>query len=79
MPDLDTLLLDNLALAIGVLAALVLLLLIAFAVQSARLGRAVCGADHRRLDDAWMLGRIGWLGRRHGGSGDTRRHGRRES
>ena len=41
MPDLDTLLLDNLALAIGVLAALVLLLLIAFAVQSARLGRAV--------------------------------------
>jgi Protein of unknown function (DUF4446) len=41
MPDLDTLLLDNLALAFGVLAALVLLLLIAFAVQSARLGRAV--------------------------------------
>lgn len=41
MPDLDTLLLDNLTLAFGVLAGLMLLLLIGFVVQSARLGRAV--------------------------------------
>jgi hypothetical protein len=41
MPDLDRLLADNLAIAFGVLAALVLLLLIAFVVQSVRLGRAV--------------------------------------
>ncbi len=41
MPDLDTLLLDNLALAFGVLAGVVLLLLVGFLVQSARLGRAV--------------------------------------
>jgi hypothetical protein len=41
MPDLNRLLLDNVALAFGALATLVLLLLIAFAVQSARLGRAI--------------------------------------
>jgi hypothetical protein len=41
MPDLDTLLLDNLALAFGALAAVVVLLLIGFIIQSARLGRAV--------------------------------------
>jgi hypothetical protein len=41
MPDLDRLLADNLAIAFGVLAALVLLLLIAFVAQSIRLGRAV--------------------------------------
>ncbi|MGH2429474.1 MAG: DUF4446 family protein [Candidatus Limnocylindria bacterium] len=41
MPDLNRLLTDNLALAFGVLAALVLLLLIGFVVQSARLRRAV--------------------------------------
>ncbi len=41
MADLNRLLADNLALAFGVLAALVLLLLIGFVVQSARLGRAV--------------------------------------
>lgn len=41
MADLNRLLLDNLAIAFGVLAALVLLLLIGFVVQSARLGRAV--------------------------------------
>jgi Protein of unknown function (DUF4446) len=41
MADLNRLLLDNLALAFGVLAVLVLLLLIGFIVQSARVGRAV--------------------------------------
>jgi hypothetical protein len=41
MADLNRLLSENLALAFGVLAALVLLLLIGFIVQSARLGRAV--------------------------------------
>jgi hypothetical protein len=41
MSDLNRLLTDNLALAFGVLAALVLLLLIGFIVQSARLARAV--------------------------------------
>jgi hypothetical protein len=41
MPELNRLLLDNLAIAFGVLAGLVLLLLIGFAVQSARLRRAV--------------------------------------
>jgi uncharacterized protein DUF4446 len=41
MADLNAWLLDNLAMAFGVLAALVLLLLIGFLVQSARLGRAV--------------------------------------
>jgi len=41
MADLNRLLSENLALAFGALAALVLLLLIGFAVQSARLGRAV--------------------------------------
>jgi hypothetical protein len=41
MADLNRLLTDNLALAFGVVAALVLLLLIGFIVQSARLGRAV--------------------------------------
>jgi hypothetical protein len=41
MADLNELLLENLALAFGGLAALVLLLLIGFAIQSARLGRAV--------------------------------------
>jgi Protein of unknown function (DUF4446) len=47
MADLNQWLLDNLALALGVLAALVLLLLIGFLVQSARLGRAV--RDYREL------------------------------
>jgi hypothetical protein len=47
MADLNQWLLDNLALAFGVLAALVLLLLIGFLVQSARLGRAV--RDYREL------------------------------
>jgi hypothetical protein len=41
MADLNRLLFENLAIAFGALAALVLLLLIGFAVQSARLGRAV--------------------------------------
>jgi uncharacterized protein DUF4446 len=41
MADLNAWLLDNLALTFGVLAALVLLLLIGFLLQSARLGRAV--------------------------------------
>lgn len=41
MADLNRLLSENLALAFGALAAVVLLLLIGFAVQSARLGRAV--------------------------------------
>jgi hypothetical protein len=41
MADLNRLLTDNLALAIGVLAAVVLLLLIGFLVQSVRLSRAV--------------------------------------
>ncbi|MBA2634834.1 MAG: DUF4446 family protein [Chloroflexi bacterium] len=41
MSDLNRLLTENLGLAFGVLAALVLLLLIGFIVQSARLGRAV--------------------------------------
>jgi hypothetical protein len=41
MADLNRLLFDNLALAFGVLGALVLLLLIGFIMQSARLGRAV--------------------------------------
>lgn len=41
MPDLNSLLLENLALAFGALAALVLLLLIGVAVQSMRLARAV--------------------------------------
>jgi hypothetical protein len=43
MADLNRLLTDNLALVLGVLAALVLLLLIGFLVQSVRLGRAVRG------------------------------------
>jgi hypothetical protein len=47
MADLNAWLLDNLALAFGVLAALVLLVLIGFVVQSARLGRAV--RDYREL------------------------------
>jgi hypothetical protein len=47
MADLNAWLLDNLAIAFGVLAALVLLLLIGFLVQSARLGRAV--RDYREL------------------------------
>jgi hypothetical protein len=47
MADLNAWLLDNLALALGALAALVLLLLIGFLVQSARLGRAV--RDYREL------------------------------
>ena len=47
MADLNAWLLDNLALAFGVLAALVILLLIGFFVQSARLGRAV--RDYREL------------------------------
>ena len=47
MADLNAWLLDNLALAFGVLAALVVLLLIGFFVQSARLGRAV--RDYREL------------------------------
>jgi len=41
MADLNLLLSENIAIAFGALAALVLLLLIGFAVQSARLGRAV--------------------------------------
>ena len=41
MADLNRLLSDNLALAFGVLAALVVLLLLGFIIQSARLGRAV--------------------------------------
>ena len=41
MADLNAWLLENLAIAFGVLAALVLLLLIGFLLQSARLGRAV--------------------------------------
>jgi len=41
MADLNRLLADNLALAFGAMAALVLLLLVAFVVQSARLRRAV--------------------------------------
>lgn len=41
MADLNRLLTDNLALAIGAMAVLLLLLLIGFVVQSARLGRAV--------------------------------------
>jgi hypothetical protein len=41
MADLNRLLTDNLAPAFGVLAALVLLLLIGFLVQSARLSRAI--------------------------------------
>lgn len=41
MPDLDRLLSDNLALAFGVLAGLVLILLLAFFVQSVRLRRAL--------------------------------------
>ena len=47
MADLNAWLLDNLALAFGVLAALVLLLLIGFIAQSARLGRAV--RDYREV------------------------------
>jgi len=43
MPDLNMLLIGNLALAFGALAALVLLLLIGLVVQSARLNRAVRG------------------------------------
>jgi hypothetical protein len=41
MPELNRLLTDNLAIAFGVLAGLVLLLLIGFLVQSTRIGRAV--------------------------------------
>ena len=41
MSDLNRLLTDNLALAFGVLAAVVVLLLVGFIVQSARLGRAI--------------------------------------
>jgi hypothetical protein len=41
MADLDRLLSENLALVVGALAAVVLLLLVAVLVQSARLGRAV--------------------------------------
>ena len=41
MPDLNRLLTENLALAFGALAILVLLLLIGFAVQGARLRRAL--------------------------------------
>ena len=47
MADLNQWLLDNLAPAFGVMAALVLLLLVGFLVQSARLGRAV--RDYREL------------------------------
>ena len=43
MAELNRLLSENLAIAFGVLAALVLLLLIGFLVQSVRLGRAVRG------------------------------------
>ncbi len=41
MADLNRLLTENLALAFALLAAIVLLLLIGFAIQSARLGKAV--------------------------------------
>jgi len=41
MPELNSLLTDNLAIAFGVLAGLVLLLVIGFLVQSMRIGRAV--------------------------------------
>ncbi len=41
MPELNRLLIDNLTIAFGVLAGLVLLLLIGFLVQSARIARAV--------------------------------------
>ncbi len=41
MPELNRLLTDNLAIALGVLAGLVLLLVIGFLVQSTRIGRAV--------------------------------------
>jgi hypothetical protein len=41
MAELNRLLSDNLALAFGILAGLVLLLLIGFLIQSSRLGRAV--------------------------------------
>jgi len=41
MPDLNRLLLDNLAVAFGLLAGLVLLLLVGFLVQSLRLRRAI--------------------------------------
>lgn len=41
MPELNRLLTDNLAIAFGVLAGLVLLLVIGFLVQSMRIGRAV--------------------------------------
>ncbi|MDQ3689861.1 MAG: DUF4446 family protein [Chloroflexota bacterium] len=41
MTDINRLLTDNLAIAFGVLAGLVLLLLIGFVIQSARIGRAV--------------------------------------
>lgn len=41
MPDLNRFLTENLALALGVIAALVVLLLIAFVVQSVRLRRAL--------------------------------------
>jgi hypothetical protein len=47
MADLNAWLLDNLAIVVGVLSALVVLLLIGFLVQSARLGRAV--RDYREL------------------------------
>lgn len=43
MADLNRLLSENLALAFGVLAAIVVLLLIGLAIQSVRLGRAVRG------------------------------------
>jgi hypothetical protein len=43
MPDLDRLLSENLAVVLGVLAALLLLLLVLVVVQSVRLGRAVRG------------------------------------
>ena len=41
MPELNRLLTDNLAIAFGVLAGLVLLLVVGFLVQSMRIGRAV--------------------------------------
>ena len=47
MADLNQLLTDNLAIAFGILAGLVLLLLIGFLVQGARLRRAV--RDYRAL------------------------------
>jgi len=47
MADLNQLLSDNLAIAFGILAGLVLILLIAFLVQSSRLRRAV--RDYRDL------------------------------